>query len=132
MKKIEFIPIDIILFFHQQLIQIYGGSPELRDKKLLDSALEQPKVTFDGEYLHDTLMNMTAAYGYHLCNNHPFIDGNKRIALVAMDTFLQKNGFEIIAPEKETYKMMIKLSDGKLTKNELTSWLENNTSPITG
>ncbi len=85
MKKIIFIPKDIILHFHHQLIQIYGGSYGIRDEKLLDSALEQPKTTYDGRYLHATLTNMAAAYGYHLCNNHPFIDGNKRIALVAMD-----------------------------------------------
>ncbi|MGI6307124.1 MAG: type II toxin-antitoxin system death-on-curing family toxin [Dethiobacteria bacterium] len=131
MKKIIFIPKDIILYFHNQLIQTYGGSYGIRDEKLLDSALEQPKVTYAGKYLHDTLMNMAAAYGYHLCNNHPFIDGNKRIALVAMDTFLQQNGFEIVASEKEAYKIMIKLSTGELTKNELTKWLKNNTSKIT-
>jgi len=92
--------------------------------------LEQPKVTFGGKYLHDTLMKMAAAYGYHLCNNHPFIDGNKRIALVAMDVFLQRNSYEIVASEKDTYKMMMKLSSGNLTKEELVTWLENNTSSL--
>ena len=74
---------------------------------------------------------MTAAYGYHLCNNHPFIDGNKRIALIAMDIFLQRNGFEIVASEKETYKTMIRLSSGELSKTDLTNWLQNNTAPLT-
>jgi len=97
---------------------------------LLDSALEQPKATFDGKYFHDTLMKMAAAYGYDLCNNHPFIDGNKRIALVAMDAFLQRNSYEIVASEKDIYKMMIKLSSGNLTKEELVTWLENNTSSL--
>ena len=63
MKKIIFIPKDIILYFHNQLIQTYGGSYGIRDEKLLDSALEQPKVTYAGKF-HDTLMNMAAAYGY--------------------------------------------------------------------
>ena len=76
-------------------------------------------------------MKMAAAYGYHLCNNHPFIDGNKRIALVAMDIFLQINGFEIVASEKETYKTMIRLSSGELSKNDLTNRLQNNTAPLT-
>jgi len=99
MNDIKFIPKDIILFFHEQLVKIYGGSFDIRDENLLDSALEQPKATYQGEYLHDSLLKMAAAYGYHLCNNHPFIDGNKRIAFVAMDTFLQKNSLEITASE---------------------------------
>ncbi len=76
-------------------------------------------------------MKMAAVYGFHLCNNHPFIDGNKRIALVAMDVFLQRNGFEIVANEKETYKITIQLSSGELSKKNLTTWLENNTSSLT-
>lgn len=131
MKNIIFLPKEVILFFHEQLIQTYGGTYGIRDEKLLDSALEQPKTTFEGKYLHDTLIKMAAAYGFHLCNNHPFVDGNKRIALVVMDVFLQRNGFEIIASEKETYKMMIKLATRKFNKNQLVEWLEHNTSPLT-
>ncbi|PTV98376.1 death-on-curing protein [Halanaerobium saccharolyticum] len=130
MNDIKFIPKDIILFFHEQLVKIYGGSFDIRDENLLDSALEQPKATYQGEYLHDSLLKMAAAYGYHLCNNHPFIDGNKRIAFVAMDTFLQKNGLEITSSEKEAYKMMIQVSSGQLSKKELTLWLKNNTKFI--
>ncbi|MFW6030402.1 MAG: type II toxin-antitoxin system death-on-curing family toxin [Halanaerobiales bacterium] len=130
MNDIKFIPKDIILFFHKQLVKIYGGSSGIRDENLLDSALEQPKATYQGEYLHDSLIKMAAAYGYHLCNNHPFIDGNKRIAFVAMDTFLQKNNLEITASEKKAYKMMIQVSSGQLSKKELTLWLEKNTNSI--
>lgn len=129
MKNIIFIPKDIVLFFQEQLIQTYGGTSGIRDEGLLESALEQPKVTFEGKYLHGTLTKMAAVYGYHLCSNHPFIDGNKRIAFVAMDIFLRRNGFEIIATEKEAYKMMMELSSGKLLKEGLTNWLENNISP---
>jgi death-on-curing protein len=131
MKDINFIPKNVLLHFYDRLIQTYGGSYGIRDKDLLDSALKQPKATYEGKYLHDSIMKMAAAYGYHICNNHPFIDGNKRISLVAMDLFLQRNGFEIIASEKETYKTIIKLSSGKLSKNDLTNWLENNTAPLT-
>lgn len=130
MKNINFITKEIILYFYGQLIQFYGGTYGIRDENLLESAIEQPKITYEGNYLHDTLYKMAAAYGYHLCNNHPFVDGNKRIALVAMDTFLQINGIEIVASEKDTYKMMILLSSGKLSKQELSTWLENNTSPL--
>lgn len=130
MKNINFIPKKVILYFHEQLIQIYGGSTGIRDEKLLDSAIKQPKSTFDSEYLHDSVFKMASAYGFHLCKNHPFVDGNKRIAFVAMDTFLQNNGYEITASEKETYKIMMKLSSENLSKDELTDWLKENTSSI--
>ena len=125
---IKFVPKHIILHFRDQLIQTYGGKPSLRVKKLFDSAIEQPKTTYEGEYLHDSLNKMAAAYGYHLCNNHLWKDGNKRIALVTMDVFLQRNGYEIVASEKETYKIMMQLSSGELTKQDLTVWLKNNIS----
>src|SRR6056297_766736 len=130
MKNVNFMPKKVILYFHEQLIQIYGGSTGIRDEKLLDSAIHQPKSTFEGKYLHDTIFKMASAYGFHLCKNHPFIDGNKRISLVAMDTFLQNNGYEITASEKETYKIMMKLSSENLSKDELTKWLVQNTISI--
>ncbi|ABR49493.1 death-on-curing family protein [Alkaliphilus metalliredigens QYMF] len=130
MSNIVFIPKDIILYSHDQLIQLYGGSSGIRDIKLLESALEQPKATFGGTYLHDTIFKMAATYGFHLCNNHPFIDGNKRISLVAMDIFLQRNGYEIVATEKETYKTIMQLSTGNLSKEQLTSWLLENTKSV--
>ncbi|AGB41421.1 death-on-curing family protein [Halobacteroides halobius DSM 5150] len=130
MKNVNFIPKKVILYFHEQLIQIYGGSTGIRDEKLLDSAIKQPKSTFEGNYLHDSIFKMASAYGFHLCKNHPFIDGNKRVALVAMDTFLQNNGYEITASEKETYKIMIKLSSENLSKDELTKWIVQNTISI--
>ena len=126
MKSLVFIPKHIIIYYHEQLIELYGGLSGLRDENLLDSALEQPKAMFDRSYLHDSLAKAAAAYGFHLCKNHPFIDGNKRIALVAMDTFLQMNGYEMCAPEKEAYKAMIKMASGTLSKEQLTAWLEGN------
>lgn len=131
MKDIIFIPKKVIMYIHEQLILSYGGSHGIRDENLLNSALEQPKATFGEKYLHDSIMKMTAAYGYHLCNNHPFVDGNKRIALVAMDIFLQRNGFEIMANELDTYNLIMELASGNLSKESLANWLENNTSALT-
>jgi death on curing protein len=130
MNEIEFLPKHIIIYFHQQIISLYGGTLGLRDEGLLDSALEQPRAMFDGSYLHDSLVKMAAAYGFHICNNHPFIDGNKRVALVAMDAFLQKNGFEISSSEKDVYEIMMKLVSGTVTKADLTDWLEANISKL--
>ena len=128
MKNITFIPKKVVLLLHEELIGRYRGCSGVRDIKLPDSALAQPKATFGDNYLHDDIFKMAGAYGYQLCNN-PFVDGNKRIALVAMDIFLQKNGYEIIAPEKETYSTIIKLSSSQLDKESLTKWLVDNTAP---
>ena len=125
-----FIPKHVVIFFHEQLIDLYGGTSGIRDEGLLDSALEQPKAMFGGSFLHDSLTKMAAAYGFHLCSNHPFIDGNKRVALVTMDTFLQKNGYELVASEREAYETIIKLASGKLSKGELAIWLEDNTNKL--
>jgi death-on-curing protein len=130
MTQPVFIPKKVIILLHEQLIDRYGGTTGVRDENLLESAIEQPKTTFDGAFLHESLYDMAAAYGFHLCMNHPFLDGNKRIALVAMDVFLQKNGYEIIASEEETYEVMMKLSTGQLTKEALASWLKANSEPV--
>jgi len=126
MNKIKFLNKETILFFHRNLVSQYGGSSGLRDEGLLESALSQVYVTMNGEYLHLDIIEMAAAYGFHLCKNHAFVDGNKRIALVAMDTFLQLNGWELIAGEKETYVIMLQLAAGELTKQELTNWIRDN------
>lgn len=128
--RTEFLTKQIIIYFHEQLISLYGGASGIRDEGLLDSALEQPRAMFEGSYLHDSLAKMAAAYGFHICKNHPFIDGNKRVALVAMDTFLQKNGYEISASEKDVYEVIMKLSSGNLTKTDLTGWLEVNITKL--
>lgn len=130
MKEIVFIPKDIIVSIHEQLIDLYGGISGIQNEGLLDSALEQPRIMYDGDYIHGFLIKMAATYGFHLCMNHPFVDGNKRIALVAMDIFLQRNGREISASEKEVYEVIFKLAAGKLTKNELSAWLEDNNSKL--
>ncbi len=130
MNDIIFIPKNIIIYLYEQLIRTYGGLHGISDEDLLDSSIEQPKATFGEKYLHDSIIEMAAAYGYSLCKNHPFVDGNKRIALVAMDIFLQRNGFEIIADEKATYNIIMELASGKLSKEPLAEWLEKNTTAL--
>lgn len=127
---VHFIPNDVVLIIHADLLQRYGGEPGLRDPKLLDSALAQPKMTFSGKYTHKTLFDKAAGYGFHVCKNHPFVDGNKRVAFVLMNIFLQKNGWEIVSPEEEAYRMMMDLASGKLTKAQLSSWLKEYSSKL--
>jgi len=128
--SVQFIPEEIVLIIHADLLQRYGGSAGLRDRNRLESALAQPKITVGGRYAHKTIFDKAAAYGFHICMNHPFVDGNKRIAFALMDIFLQKNGWEITSEEEEAYSVMMLLASGKLTKAELSSWLKDHTSKI--
>jgi death on curing protein len=126
----RFIPAELVLTIHADLLQRYGGQPGLRDSGLLESALAQPRMTAGGKEIHKALFEKAAAYGFHVCNNHPFIDGNKRVAFVLMDIFLQKNGWEIISSEEEAYTVMISLASGKLSKAQLVSWLKDHTARL--
>ena len=78
-----FLSYDEILEVHDDQILRYGGSNGIRDKKLLFSALAQPGISFGGQYLHETIFEMAAAYLYHIIKNHPFLDGNKRTGIVS-------------------------------------------------
>jgi death on curing protein len=115
---------EIILAFHQDQLDLYGGKPGIRDEKLLESALGQPQVGFEGEYVHKDLFHVAAAYGFHLCQNHPFYDGNKRTALIAMYTFLYVNGYQNKADMKSLFAIMMDLANGKVKKEELAEYLK--------
>ena len=123
---IKFLDKETILAFHQDQVQTYGGKQGVRDEGLLESALAQAQASFEGEYVHDSIFDMAAAYGFHICKNHPFFDGNKRTALVAVYTFLFVNGYRLQADKKGLYAVMIDLANGKLEKEELAEFLEEN------
>ena len=120
---VRFIPPEIVPLMQADLIRRYGGQSGIRDSGLLNSALAQPQMTSGGKFLHKTIFDKAAAYGFHVCRNHPFVDGNKRIAFVLMDIFLKRNGYELEASEDEAYVIMMALADGRLTKLQLAAWL---------
>ncbi len=121
---IKFLIKEIILNFHQDQLERYGGKSGIRDEKLLESALAQPQASFGGEYVHKNLFQMASAYGFHLCQNHPFYDGNKRTALIAMYAFLYVNGYQIKADKKSLFAIMMDLASGKVKKKELAEYLK--------
>ncbi len=124
---IKFLDKQTILAFHRDQVKTYGGKKGVRDEGLLESALAQPEASFGGKYMHKTIFKMVAAYGFHICKNHPFFDGNKRTALVAMYTFLYVNGYRLEADKKSLFAVMIDLANGKLEKAELANFLKENT-----
>ena len=90
-----FLTLDEVLAIHAQQIRDYGGMGGVRDLGGLQSAVAMPEQTFGGTYVHGDCWEMAAAYLFHLCKNHPFVDGNKRVALATALIFLDMNGFEI-------------------------------------
>ena len=102
----------------------YGGTPGVRDLGLLQSALAQPCGTFGGQFLHANLMEMAAAYLFHLVQNHPFTDGNKRVGLVATLVFLEFNGKEIDAPDADLETLVLSVAQGQANKTAISSFLQ--------
>lgn len=121
---IRFLTKDLILIFHRDQVEKYGGKDGVRDEGLLESAIAQSQTSFGGEHVNADLFEMAAAYGFHICQNHPFFDGNKRTALIAMYTFLHVNGFELKADKKSLYALVMELANGKVQKKELASYLK--------
>ena len=118
-----FLTLAEVIEIHADQIRRYGGRAGLRDLALLESALAQPEASFAGEWLHGDLYAMAAAYAYHLCQNHPFIDGNKRAALAAALVFLELNGITILDPRGRLKNAMIRIASGKMSKADFTKLL---------
>jgi death-on-curing protein len=119
----EFLLVEDVLFLHEQQLSRYGGSPGVRDMALLESAVATPQATFDGEFLHKDLFTMAAAYAFHIAENQPFVDGNKRTGLAAALVFLDLNGIQISDPVGSLYEAMLALADRSLDKNGLADVL---------
>lgn len=120
----RFLSEAVVLAIHDDQIRLYGGSYGLRDAAGLDAALHMPQAQFGGQFLHTTLFEMAAAYGFHLCQDHPFVDGNKRTAGMAMVTFLKLNGVEPGLSELEYYDAMMAVATGQMSKAGLAALLE--------
>ncbi|MGA9117403.1 MAG: type II toxin-antitoxin system death-on-curing family toxin [Bacteroidota bacterium] len=124
----KFIPDELASRIHFDLIRRYGGRLGVRDRNLLASALAQPKMTAGGKFLHKTVFSKAAAYAFHVCKNHPFVDGNKRTAFVLMAMFLDLNGWNLDASEEKAYSAMMAVADGSMSKSQLAGWLKEHTS----
>jgi len=114
-----FLTLAEVIEIHKNQIENYGGQEGIRDISLLTSALAMPQATFHSLYLHKDLFEMAAAYAYHICQNHPFVDGNKRTALVTAVVFLDFNGISLDDPGEILYKTMMKVALGKIKKDHL-------------
>src|SRR5438128_11544386 len=107
-----FLTLDEVLAIHRDQIARYGGAPGIHDPGLLQSALAQPQAGFGGQFLHTDLFEMAAAYLFHIVQNHPFIDGNKRVGAVSAIVFLRMNNQDINATEDELEALVLTLAQG--------------------
>jgi death on curing protein len=121
----RFLSVEDVLKLHAIAIEDQGGDSTLRDRALLESALAQPAQQFTGKYLHTDIPAMAAAYAFHVCKNHPFVDGNKRAATAAMIAFLSDNGWTFTATADEAEPVILQLAAGSIDKNAFTEWARN-------
>ena len=113
----DFLTVEDLLQAHQEAIERYGGLDGLRDQALLESAVAVPRASFDAVYLHEDLFEMAAAYAYHIAQNQPFLDGNKRKGLGAALPFLKLNGIAVKDPASLPYRAMTALAERQWTKS---------------
>lgn len=115
---------ESVLAIHSAAIERFGGLPGVRDEGLLDSALAQPFQTFDGKEIYPSLEQKAARYAYGIVSNHPFIDGNKRVATAVMASFLRCNGCQFRPKHEELLSIMMGVADGNISYKGLVEWLQ--------
>ena len=121
---IVFLDVDEVIELHASQLELFGGGAGLRDQGLLESAVAQPQASFGGHLAHDGLFAMAAAYLFHLVSNHPFVDGNKRIGLIAALVFLDLNGVSIAHPTEALYELTMGVAEGRIDKAAVAAELE--------
>jgi death-on-curing protein len=124
-----FLTLGEAVAIHRDQIERYGGSLGVRDWGLLRSAVAMPSATFGGQFLHTDVYEMAAAYLFHIVQNHPFIDGNKRVGAVAADVFLNLNGIQLTAGEDEYAELVLSTARGEMGKSAIAEFLRAHTAP---
>jgi len=118
-----------VLVIHSMQLAEHGGSDGLRDERLLESALGKPRNVFAYDPAA-TIFRLAASYAFGLSRNHPFMDGNKRTALVVSEGFLRLNGYKVVSPPEEKYFTFLGLAEGTVSEEELTAWFEAHSAAI--
>ncbi|MDX2199598.1 MAG: type II toxin-antitoxin system death-on-curing family toxin [Phycisphaerae bacterium] len=124
----EFLELEEVLYIHADQIERYGGEGSLRDLELLKSAVAMPHATFDGKFLHRDLFEMAAAYLFHIVQDHPFVDGNKRAGTATALVFLEMNGVAVDADEDALVELVLDVAQGRTDKACIAEFLRANSS----
>lgn len=118
-----FLTVEQVLAIHKRVVWEFGGDPGLRDRGLLESAVHLPEARFEGKLLHRGVPAPAAAYLFHLCKNHAFLDGNERVALAAAETFLILNGFQLEASDLDVERVVRRVAEGGASKDEVVAFV---------
>jgi len=121
----RYLTVGEVLEIYSQVMKQSGGGVGIRELGALESAVAQPRMTFNGDELYPTIVEKASALGFSLIQNHPFIDGNKRAGHAAMESFLMFNGYEISANADEQVDVILGVASGKIERNTFTEWLKN-------
>lgn len=120
--ELLFLRLDEVLEIHRDQLARYGGSPGIRDLGALKSALAMPQMGIGEVYLHEDIAAMASAYLFHLVNNHPFVDGNKRAGAAAAVVFLDLNGVELIVNEHDFEDLVLGVASAKVAKSDVATF----------
>ena len=121
----DFLDVDDVLEIHALQTERFGGVSGVLDRGRLESAVAQPMAMFAGNFLHEDLYDMAAAYLFHIARDHPFFDGNKRTALLAALVFLEINGVSIRAEEDELEDLAVGAAEGRADKSSLARFFQD-------
>jgi death-on-curing protein len=130
MSDPEFLDLEDVLAIHREQRARYGGGSGIRDSGQLESAMATPRATFGGSFVHADLFNMAAAYAFHIAENQPFVDGNKRTGLLCALVFLELNGFVVEEPPLRLHDAMIAIAEKRLDKRGLAEILRALSRPV--
>jgi len=119
-----FLTIDQIVRIHLSMIEKYGGKDGIRESGLLHSAVAMPMASYNGKFLHENIFEMAAAYLYHIVQNHPFLDGNKRTGAAAAIIFLLMNGVELEPEEDGLVNLTMGVSQGTFGKSQIAESIQ--------
>lgn len=123
-----FLSLENIMSIHARMIASFGGAEGVADRGMLESAVAMPTAAFAGELLHKSLPAMAAAYLFHICKNHPFLDGNKRTAVVAAEIFLNVNGMRLDVSNEDLKQLCLGVAAGEISKEEAVNFFERHAS----
>lgn len=126
----RYITFEEIIYIYTEVIQRTGGQPGITDEKILESVLNKPLVTFEGEELYPDLFTKVAVFIYSLISGRPFIDGNKRTALMCGMFLLRANGYQVLAPRDSLVDLIQGIENGQNKVDHLVIWLRKNAMPI--
>ena len=124
MSEPSFLALDEILALHADQIRRYGGRAGIRDLEVLESALGMPEASYGGAYFHPSVVEMAAAYLFHVVRNHPFVDGNKRVGLIAALAFLGLNKLTLDADADALFDLVLGVAAGTVAKAEVAVFLQ--------